>query len=75
VFRYVEEDHAGGARTGSTAQGFEGPKVIMDDASLLSLQGSKVDFIQELIGSKFEVVDNPGAENSCGCGSSFSLKL
>jgi iron-sulfur cluster assembly accessory protein len=70
VFRYVED--GGEAPSGQT---YEGPRVIMDEASLLSLQGSKVDFVQELIGSKFEVMDNPGAANSCGCGSSFSLKL
>jgi iron-sulfur cluster assembly 2 len=69
VFRYVDD---GGA---TECAGLAGPKVVMDEASLLSLQGSRVDFVQELIGSKFEVVDNPGAENSCGCGSSFSLKL
>lgn len=48
---------------------------MLDEPSLVALQGSKIDYTQELIGSKFEVVDNPLAENSCGCGSSFSLKL
>jgi len=69
VFRFVEDDAA------DVDKSLDGPKIVIDEASLMSLQGSKVDYIQELIGSRFEVTDNPLAENSCGCGSSFSIKL
>lgn len=74
IFRYVGDDAPAPALAHAT-ESLDGPKVVMDEASLNALQGSRIDFTQELIGSKFEVVDNPLASNSCGCGSSFSLKL
>lgn len=52
-----------------------GAKVVMDLPSLELLKGSKVDFTQELIGSQFKIVDNPLATSSCGCGTSFDIKL
>jgi Fe-S cluster assembly iron-binding protein IscA len=48
-------------------------KVVMDTASLDLLNGSKVDFTNELIGSQFKI-DNPLATSSCGCGTSFDIK-
>jgi len=50
------------------------PKVAMDQATLELLEGSKVDYTMELIGSQFKIVDNPRATSSCGCGTSFDLK-
>jgi iron-sulfur cluster assembly 2 len=50
------------------------PKVVMDRASLELLEGSKVDFTMELIGSQFKIADNPRATSSCGCGTSFDVK-
>ncbi|KAG6011127.1 hypothetical protein E4U43_008499 [Claviceps pusilla] len=50
-------------------------RIILDEASLDLLKGSKVDFTQELIGSQFKIVDNPLATSSCGCGTSFDIKL
>ena len=73
VFGFVEDDAA--PAEGSAEERLAGPKVVMDEPSLVALHGSRIDYTQELIGSKFEVVDNPAAENSCGCGSSFSLKF
>ena len=73
VFGFVEDDAP--PSEGSSEGQLGGPKVVLDEPSLVALQGSKIDYTQELIGSKFEIVDNPLAENSCGCGSSFSLKL
>ena len=52
----------------------EGVKVIVDPISHDLIQGSKLDFVQELIGSSFQIVDNPLAESSCGCKTSFNLK-
>ncbi|RDA82729.1 hypothetical protein CP532_4522 [Ophiocordyceps camponoti-leonardi (nom. inval.)] len=49
--------------------------VILDEPSLQLLKGSKVDFTTELIGSQFKIVDNPFATSSCGCGTSFDIKL
>jgi Fe-S cluster assembly iron-binding protein IscA len=49
-------------------------KVVMDEPTLELLQGSKVDYTMELIGSQFKIVDNPRATSSCGCGTSFDVK-
>ena len=49
-------------------------KIILDEASLELLKGSKVDYTTELIGSQFKIVDNPKASSSCGCGTSFDVK-
>ncbi|KAK0670678.1 putative iron sulfur assembly protein [Cercophora samala] len=51
------------------------PKIILDTPSLELLKGSKVDFTMELIGSQFKIVDNPLATSSCGCGTSFDIKM
>ncbi|CAF9922346.1 MAG: hypothetical protein GOMPHAMPRED_002528 [Gomphillus americanus] len=51
-----------------------GAKVVMDEPSLDLLQGSKVDYTMELIGSQFKIVGNPKATSSCGCGTSFDIK-
>ncbi|KAK3400952.1 hypothetical protein B0T20DRAFT_405625 [Sordaria brevicollis] len=51
------------------------PKIILDGPSLELLKGSKVDFTMELIGSQFKIVDNPLATSSCGCGTSFDIKV
>lgn len=51
------------------------PKIILDGPSLELLKGSKVDFTMELIGSQFKIVDNPLATSSCGCGTSFDIKI
>lgn len=53
----------------------EAPKIILDQPSLELLKGSKVDFTMELIGSQFKIVDNPLATSSCGCGTSFDIKI
>lgn len=57
---------------------FVGPhdtKVVIDEPSLELLKGSKVDYTMELIGSQFKVVGIPGATSSCGCGTSFDVKI
>lgn len=51
------------------------PKIVLDAPSLELLKGSKVDFTMELIGSQFKIVDNPLATSSCGCGTSFDIKM
>lgn len=52
----------------------EPPQIILDEPSLELLNGSKVDFTMELIGSQFKITDNPHATSSCGCGTSFDVK-
>jgi len=60
---------------GSAVVDLEAPKIILDAPSLELLKGSKVDFTMELIGSQFKIVDNPLATSSCGCGTSFDIKV
>lgn len=53
----------------------DGVRVVVDGISLQYLRGSNVDFVEELIGSTFQVVDNPNAKHSCGCNISFDIDL
>ena len=50
----------------------DGASVAIDPVSLDLLRGSKVDFIDGLMGRMFKI-DNPLATSSCGCGSSFAI--
>ena len=50
----------------------DGIKVICDPKSLLYIDGTSIDFRDEVMGRGF-VFDNPNATASCGCGSSFSV--
>jgi len=49
-----------------------GITVVADETSLELLGGSEVDFVEDLIGSSFQI-NNPNAASTCGCGSSFSV--
>lgn len=49
-------------------------RVVVDHGSLELIAGSKIDYVQEMIKSTFEVRENPQSESACGCGSSFALK-
>lgn len=46
--------------------------VIIDEMSLQFLKGASVDFVDDLIGARFDI-KNPNAKSTCGCGTSFSL--
>ena len=46
--------------------------VLIDKISLGLINGSRIDYVNELIGSSFKVT-NPKASSSCGCGTSFSI--
>lgn len=50
----------------------DGVSVVVDEVSLELLEGSQLEFVDDLIGSYFEV-QNPNASSSCGCGASFSV--
>ncbi|KAF2853024.1 hypothetical protein T440DRAFT_466595 [Plenodomus tracheiphilus IPT5] len=56
-------------------EGDKGEKIVVDEASLELLNGSTVDYTMELIGSQFKITGIPGATSSCGCGTSFDIKL
>ena len=50
----------------------DGVTVVVDEVSLDLLNGSQIDFVEDLIGASFQIT-NPQATSSCGCGSSFSI--
>ncbi|EPY01894.1 iron-sulfur cluster insertion protein ErpA [Magnetospirillum fulvum] len=50
----------------------QGISVVVDDASLDLLNGAVVDFVDDLIGSSFQIT-NPNATATCGCGNSFTV--
>ena len=50
----------------------EGANLVIDSLSLQYLQGSTVDYVEDLMGSKF-IISNPNATTTCGCGESFSI--
>jgi iron-sulfur cluster insertion protein len=50
----------------------DGATVVVDSTSLELLKGSELDFVEEMVGSAFQV-KNPNATSSCGCGNSFSV--
>ena len=50
----------------------DGVKVLVDSMSLLYLTGAEIDFVEDLMGSSFQV-KNPNATASCGCGTSFAV--
>tara|TARA_Y100001970_G_scaffold280616_1_gene389884 strand:+ start:2807 stop:3157 length:351 start_codon:yes stop_codon:yes gene_type:complete len=49
-----------------------GANLVIDSLSLQYLQGSTVDYSEDLMGSKF-IIKNPNATTTCGCGESFSI--
>jgi iron-sulfur cluster assembly protein len=48
-----------------------GIKILCDMKSYLYLNGTKIDFKDEVMGKGFVFV-NPNATSTCGCGSSFN---
>ncbi|MHC4947739.1 MAG: HesB/IscA family protein [Planctomycetota bacterium] len=81
VFQPAGAAEAGGEAGVAVAEGDgggdggdDGPftiKVVCDPKSYLYLNGTVIDFKDELMGRGF-VFSNPNATSTCGCGSSFS---
>ena len=66
-----EGDAEGGDRVFRAENGAE---VVVDDVSYEFVRGATIDYVDEMIKSSFEVVKNPQADASCGCGASFGAK-
>jgi iron-sulfur cluster assembly protein len=50
---------------------FDGAKVLIDPKSLVFLDGLTLDYTESLMQSGF-VIENPNAQKTCSCGTSFS---
>lgn len=50
----------------------QGVKYLIDAMSMQYLQGATIDYKEDFEGSNF-VIQNPNAQTSCGCGSSFGV--
>ncbi len=50
----------------------DGVTVLIDALSAPFLEGAKIDFVDDLMGQSFKII-NPNATASCGCGTSFSI--
>ena len=49
----------------------DGVTLLVDSMSAQYLQGAKIKYTEDAMGSSFSI-DNPLAQTTCGCGSSFS---
>ncbi|MEE8219984.1 MAG: iron-sulfur cluster assembly accessory protein [bacterium] len=50
---------------------FDDVTVLVDMKSYLFLNGTTLNYVEDVMGGGFKF-ENPNAERSCGCGSSFS---
>lgn len=50
---------------------FDGVGLLVDSMSAQYLQGAKINYVEDSMGSSFSI-ENPQAQTTCGCGSSFS---
>lgn len=51
---------------------YEDVRVVVDSMSMQYLQDSSIDYKEDMMGASF-VINNPQAQTTCGCGSSFSI--
>jgi iron-sulfur cluster assembly accessory protein len=51
----------------------DGVKLFVDTLSLGYMEGSSVDYVDDVLGGGFKI-ENPNATSSCGCGSSFKTE-
>lgn len=50
----------------------EDARVFVDPKSLVYLQGSTLDYEEDLLGGQFKIT-NPNAKHACSCGLSFTI--
>lgn len=69
TYKFELTDHA---QADDEVSETHGVKLVVDPVSLELLRGAQVDFVEDLGGAAFRVI-NPNAQSGCGCGSSFSV--
>ncbi|GIV79424.1 iron-sulfur cluster insertion protein ErpA [Litorilinea aerophila] len=57
-------------REGDEVYEQHGLRVLVDPTSLFYIDGSNIDYVDNLMGGGFHI-ENPQAVSACGCGSSF----
>jgi iron-sulfur cluster insertion protein len=50
---------------------FDGVGLLVDSMSAQYLQGAKIKYTEDAMGASF-AIENPQAQTTCGCGSSFN---
>ena len=50
----------------------DGKRFVVDNVSVNYIKGATIDFVVEVMGSSFQVI-NPNASSSCGCGESVGF--
>jgi iron-sulfur cluster assembly protein len=70
-FSYVV-DYADELQPGDLVFESAGVKVIVDPASLATVDGTRIDFIRQGLNESFRF-ENPNVRGECGCGESFSV--
>ena len=61
--KIIDGDHLEDWKTG---------KFVVDEASMMYVAGTKIDWVEETFGSQF-TISNPNAQSGCGCGESFGV--
>uniref|UniRef100_A0A7S3MLV2 Core domain-containing protein n=1 Tax=Favella ehrenbergii TaxID=182087 RepID=A0A7S3MLV2_9SPIT len=52
----------------------DGLSIVSDSLTLDMINGSTIEYVEEMIRSAFEVTENPMADGGCSCGVSFTPK-
>ncbi len=65
-------EYADAAGEGDQVFDSHGVKVVVDAKSLVYLEGTELDFVQEGLNSGFKF-NNPNKTGECGCGESFTV--
>jgi len=73
-YEFTLEREGGAERGDRVFRAENGAEVVVDDVSYEFVRGATIDYVEEMIKSSFEVVQNPQADASCGCGASFGAK-
>ena len=52
----------------------DGVRIVSDELTMEMINGSTIEYVEEMIRSAFEVTHNPMADGGCSCGVYFSPK-
>jgi iron-sulfur cluster assembly protein len=71
-YSYLFEFDKQSPRDGDQVFDFDDFRIYIDKKSYFFLNGSELDFIDELMGKRFQF-NNPNVKSSCGCGESVAF--